>query len=543
MEQRIQADKHKLLLTIICCLFTSTTLISQENINERTIKLFSDKITHSFGIQYNNCIYPKAQFTNQNPNSNLGWDPMVSYGNEFTLKYNLAFKSGFGFTIEAMKGIVGYRTRNRYDDLVTNFILPFEYVFPLSYNYLGFNLKASYITKINDNLFLQPEIGIKSVYYPTTRMSFDLTGLAYMEVTNLSCHRNFFPELTTSVNFLIHTKRNPRNNFIIGLNMNIGFTPRYKGYYSFTPPFQSEQKNCDIEYKSNYFGINFGYEFIGLPKTFDRKKNRKIREYETFDFNKCIHSVSLLFGNGFGLSTQVKDQKGPIYPTFPSAYYTPEFSLKYSCSFRKGFGFAIEVPIGLYIRKLYTSLLGVVPQDTVWANGVTGPGLEGEFDFKTAYYGLSLKATYITQIRRNIYLQPEIGIKFVPFISPAKMWEESEEFNFFIYDYDTWPETENAQINYIKFNSKIEQKYYYVPDLTLAVNFIFHGKNPTNNFIFGVNANVCFVKRITWSYQATDCMGAEYASSGKFNWNSTAIGLHFGYQFMHGKKIKYENKK
>jgi hypothetical protein len=44
---------------------------------------FYIKPVHPFGFQYNACIVSKAKFTNQNPNPTPGWDPLISYGNEW----------------------------------------------------------------------------------------------------------------------------------------------------------------------------------------------------------------------------------------------------------------------------------------------------------------------------------------------------------------------------------------------------------------------------------------------------------------------------
>jgi hypothetical protein len=57
------------------------------------------------------------------------------------------------------------------------------------------------------------------------------------------------------------------------------------------------------------------------------------------------------------------------------------------------------------------------------------------------------------------------------------------------------------------------------------------------NFIFGINAQICFVDRIKVSYQTTDVIPAESQSSGWVNFRSTSVGLHLGYLFLKGKTI------
>jgi len=78
----------------------------------------------------------------------------------------------------------------------------------------------------------------------------------------------------------------------------------------------------------------------------------------------------------------------------------------------------------------------------------------------------------------------------------------------------------------------VSQKYYAVPDITLALNFMVHGKKPHHNFIFGINANIGFVDRWSWAYHTTEAIPSHLQSSGRYGWKSSYIGFHVGYQFM-----------
>lgn len=68
----------------------------------------------------------------------------------------------------------------------------------------------------------------------------------YLSVDNSDCHRKFIHDLSLGMNFLFHTRRNPRNNFVFGVNTNIGFVPRYSGFFSLKKPFTEDVKDCDI---------------------------------------------------------------------------------------------------------------------------------------------------------------------------------------------------------------------------------------------------------------------------------------------------------
>ena len=41
---------------------------------------------------------------------------------------------------------------------------------------------------------------------------------------------------------------------------------------------------------------------------------------------------------------------------------------------------------------------------------------------------------------------------------------------------------------------------------------------------------------MAWTYHTTENLAGKYTSSGKFNWKTSYIGIHIGYQFMYGKK-------
>ena len=516
-------QKHRLMFLII--ILSSEILMSQtkiEGVNNNPQK----KITHSFGFQFNNCLYGKGKFYDQTE-SELKLYPIYSYGSEFIFTYNFTHLSGFGFTLDLLSGdfaagikhssypYFGYQKMN---DITVSWI-----IFPPDYS--GFNLKLSYRTSINNNIFIKPELGVKTVWFPTSggkyTYTFNDTLIVGLYTDNLSCKRKFFPDMTAAVNFLFHSKRNPRNNFVLGVNANIGFTPRCKGYYTIYPHTQVDGR---VNYYSTYLGFHIGYEFISLPKTFDRKALK----YEYFDFEKAIHTFGIFYNNGISLPSKLKDAKGIIRPFFQTRYI-PEINIKYNYTFRKAWGFSIDIPFGLYSQVTLSDLTGIVPSDTVWANGTVGSNPDGVGINRIPYYGLSLKASYFHQIHRNIYMQPELGIKFVPFVFQPDQF--AEEWGLYILD-----STMTNNIPYMICSLKIDKRLYFVPDITSAMNFYIHGKNPAHNFIFGVNVNLCFVNRMAWSYHTTENLAGKYISSGKFNWKTSYIGFHIGYQFMYGKK-------
>jgi hypothetical protein len=554
-------NKKQFLSGLLFVLCSVNILFAQELISfpQEITPLKGDfyiKPVHSFGFQYNACIVPKAKFTNQNPNPIMGYDPLISYGNEFIIKYNYASALGLGFTVEAMQGTTNYRYRSKNahpsePTIFTHDVLNLL-IIPFFYNYMGFNVKLSYIKRLTPFLYVQPELGLKLVYYPDNEFIYDrvnyvdttIVSLSYMEYDNLrdGCQRQFFPDLTMNINFLFHTKRNPRNNFLIGVNANLGFVPRYKGYYTITPPYTEQQKDCDIRIGSTYFGLNFGYEFTGVKKPLYRTRNyRKEQPFLTFDFSKPIHSFGIAVSAGTSFSARMIGKTGEISP-HSQGTIVPEIFLKYSLSLSKGWGLSVELPFGLFYRYSSYSLFGHIPEDSLWSRGAVGAGQPLYRNVRVPYLGFVIKASYLAQIHRNMFIQPEAGLKFMPFLRPASYWE-MDEVDWEVPYVDT---TGNrTDIIWLYDVSTIPVGYYAVPDLTLAVNFIVHGKTPHNNFIFGVNANICFVDRVRFHYSTTNELPAHLQSSGKYSWRTTAIAFYVGYQFMKGetKETRYKNRK
>ena len=499
--------------------------------------LFSSKITHAFSIQYENCIAPKAKFDYLN-DPERSYKPIVGYGQEWRLRYDLIFPAGFGIALELVEGNNGYRHELAYSDGMKGRAGINDHMWilnPFYFHYWGVNLKGTYIYSMGSRAFLQPELGLNFSFYPTFEADFINEDqlhdrLYHLYFNNDACYRRFCPDLTMGINFLLHTKRDPRNNFVIGINANIGFVPRYKGWYSVRDPYTENVKDADITIGSTYVGFNLGYEFISVPKLYDRKEFRKELEYYmSFNPEKTIHSFSATFNNAMAFYGQRSQQsRGPIAPS-TSLSYTSELEIKYNVTFPKGWGLSVGVPIGIFRRVLYFDLHGVVPSDTVWSNGAIGSSTsEGEFHFISTYSGITLKASYWRDIHRNVSIQPEIGIKILPLLHPVSHWD---------FDGDLRPKIlspENGtgeDIYYLEFEPEIQGRSYFIPQLTCAINFLVHGKRPHSNFIFGFNATIDFSKRMIVRYHSVPDFPSQYDSFGSISWDMSNIGLHIGYQF------------
>ncbi|MDR1345602.1 MAG: hypothetical protein LBK03_02730 [Bacteroidales bacterium] len=537
---------------IIINLLFSLRLSAQEAVTKSSkIGKPYSSIIHSVAFEFNNALYFKGKMT-EHPRPDLGYETRMTYGTEWILKYNLTFKSGIGLSLEAVKGTCSYEFMSRIDGdkhLISWGRTPLDYLSDiLTEDRLGFNIKASYRYDINRWLTILPEIGVQMLYYKPKDVSIVTTSmyenpdgtlsdggmLQFLLYNNDLNKRKFFPDLSASFNFLFHKKNDPRHNFTVGLNMNICFIDRYYGGYSI-PPF--EKWDCKFILKSSYLGLRFGYSYSSFPKPVNKtKKYRQQEPYTSFDLHKSVHSIGISFSGGFPLYCKFKNTTGSLSFQKPHVFneFVPELNLKYSCFIKKGWGITVEVPFGVFRRTVKRIFdFQNLPIDTVWSNGVVGWGDYGNgIGIKTYYLGFALKATNLVNVHRNVMLQSEAGLKWLPFITPAKWWDIDESVGEFVIS----DGTETEKLVYMNCMPSISAASYAVPDLAFSFNVLVHGKNPAHNFVFGINGNISFMDRFHFKYQTTDVLPARLQSSGEFGWRMSSIGFHIGYQWMSGKK-------
>ena len=89
-----------IIINILPLLVASQTVTSKLN-------SIPNKITHSFGLQFNNCMYDKGKFYDQTE-SKFKLYPIYSYGSEFLFNYNLTHSSGFGLSIDLLAGDMAF---------------------------------------------------------------------------------------------------------------------------------------------------------------------------------------------------------------------------------------------------------------------------------------------------------------------------------------------------------------------------------------------------------------------------------------------------
>ncbi|MDR1793233.1 MAG: hypothetical protein LBR36_07340 [Bacteroidales bacterium] len=275
-------------------------------------------------------------------------------------------------------------------------------------------------------------------------------------------------------------------------------------------------------------------------KNYWRAENKS--PFSTFDFSQKIHSFGAYFGIGIllpGINRYELKNMG-LDLICKSTTIPKEFNFRYSLMLKKGWGFTVELPI----NKIHYVTEYFKPVDTL-PNGEIGYDSDiFTRALHTYSIGISLKASYLAKISKRMYIQPEMGLKFMPFIRSPKKYLAMSDMESDIcpryFNLLTGRDTVLKEHVWMKEKVSIPYGYYFVPDLTFAVNFILHAKNPNHNFIFGINGNICFVNRVQFEYQTTNELPPYAQTSGKYGWRTSSIALHLGYQFMKGKVKEVE---
>ena len=243
-------------------------------------------------------------------------------------------------------------------------------------------------------------------------------------------------------------------------------------------------------------------------------------QQKSFNFNETFHTLGFSTFHGINFTPKLQNPYGAIKPVLYPAY-VPEFILQYNCMIKNGFGFALEVPFGMFKRNSLTKL------------SEHGASCDVPLEMGDFYIGFTAKLTVLKELNKNICMQGELGVKFHPFYHPAEQWE-TKDWDTFTWDPEVGPIywDDNSSINFVT----IDQKYYAIPDATAGLLFFFHSqKKPRHNLVLGITANLSFVERIRVTYDTyfSELIENENADwgSGRYAWNSTAVGITLGYRF------------
>ena len=185
-------------------------------------------------------------------------------------------------------------------------------------------------------------------------------------------------------------------------------------------------------------------------KTFAQSEHQ-----ESFSFNKPFHALGFSVFNGINFAPK-PDYYGDIKPVLYPAY-VPELILQYNCMIKNGFGIALEVPFGMFMRKSLMKLSDYgAPEDVPLEMG-------------SDYIGFTAKLTLLKELNRKVCVQGELGVKFHPFYHPADRWYQRDYEEICYFGDDFYYDDGYPPITFIT----IEQKYMPFPMQQRAYSFSF----------------------------------------------------------------------
>ncbi len=220
-----------------------------------------------------------------------------------------------------------------------------------------------------------------------------------------------------------------------------------------------------------------------------------------------LHSFGVSFQESVLFPTKIKNKMGSLKPN-QEICNNHELAVQYSCLFRNHFGFTLELLFGSY-RRLATFQLSAFGAEDIDTEA-------GDF-----YFGFRPEIAYFRPVHKNVSLQAEFGLTFMPFIHDPSCFM----------DRFTWINRANQEIVSMKINGMS----YFCPDATISLTCLFHGnKRPKNHFSVGIYANLSFVTRLEMTYDTFNYgnLPFEARSYGICRWNSSNVGVSVGYRFM-----------
>jgi len=246
---------------------------------------------------------------------------------------------------------------------------------------------------------------------------------------------------------------------------------------------------------------------IGFSQNTGTQKEKVRLDASTIDYTHPIHSLGFTYQSALAFRPKPLIMiSSAVTPTLPLVTHVPEFSFQYTCLFPNRFGFAIEIPFGIYQRSASFDMrpygMEVIPFQ------------EGSF-----YAGFSPKLIYSFPLGNRCNLEADAGLRFMPFIHTADFWDEKSY------------ETPHCDI--ITFT--VNPRAYLIPDASASVLFLLHTrKRPQNNFVVGLCGYLSFVKRMSIYYNTLENQDIplDLWTRGQVEWNSSTIGIIVGYRFM-----------
>lgn len=272
-----------------------------------------------------------------------------------------------------------------------------------------------------------------------------------------------------------------------------------------------------------FLGLLAGNSLYCQENVLDSKtklKQRKTQYVLGFGFTNCVM-----------FPEKVQDKSGPI-EIVPYPKWGFELTFKFGLIFYKIIGLDIETVVGALSTGARTRVTG-----TLQPNPSLPPDFGNNYFGSTSgaatipYGGLNIVVHAQTKITEHADLSPRLGIKmFLPWDGSVAMGS-GEVYN----GSGPMPPSLTYELNDI-------QKYRWVPDLQMGLNFLIHPKRPQHKLVIGCYVNLGFVDRCGGYYFFSN-LGPGNDSNGRIAYTSSYVGINLGYDFTLTKRTKEKMKR
>lgn len=271
--------KKSIFTALILCFLIMNSLFSQMEKERAVEKVFNFNETfHSLGFS----TFFGINFAPKLEDAMGNIKPILSHSlvPEFILQYNCMIKNGFGVSIEVPFGIFKRSSLT----LLSYYGASNDVFLEIGSLYVGFSGKLTFFKELHENICMQGELGLKFnpfLYSADHWMNKDINDYEVTEsnITEDNSSINFInveqkyyaiPDATAAILFFFHSKKKPRHNLVLGLNVNLSFVKRIKvDYYTAFSElsFINENKHVGMGsygWNSTAIGITVGYRFFGV---------------------------------------------------------------------------------------------------------------------------------------------------------------------------------------------------------------------------------------------------------------------------------------
>jgi hypothetical protein len=270
--------KKIFLITFIIYLSIIGNIFSQSEqkvIDEKSFN-FQDSF-HSLGFS----VFTGINFAPKLQDNSGEIEPVLfpAFVPEFILQYNYMIKNGFGVSLEVPFGVFQRKSLT----LLSNYGASNDVWLFMGGFYIGFTTRLSVFKELNSRICMQGELGLKfhpfyhsadqwyntKDYYNLSEELFYYEDNSSINFTKVKQKYYAIPDANAAILFFFHSKKKPKQNFLVGININLSFVKRievtYDTRFSELGLIHSPYGGFgNYGWNSTALGITIGYRFFGV---------------------------------------------------------------------------------------------------------------------------------------------------------------------------------------------------------------------------------------------------------------------------------------